>query len=440
MLLMTDGTVLVHQDNASRWDKLVPDRHGSYVNGGWRRIAPLPGGYSPLYFSSAVLPDGRVVVLGGEYDGGNDQVESNRGALYNPRTNAWRDLPSPPWWTHVGDAQSTVLADGRLLVANLDGSDAALLNPRTLTWTPTGTGKFDQNGEEGWALMPDGRVLTVDTENRGSELYDPATGAWSSAGTVPVSLVDADSEQGPLVSGPDGSTFVVGATGHTAIYHSAPRSRGRWSRGPNLPRFFGRQYVGADSAGARLPDGKVFFDASPPHYGSPTHFFLLAGDGRRLQGVEDNGTARRASAYNTRMLVLPNGDVLYDDSIRLYVFRHKGAPRASWRPRIGSVRRHLVRGRAYQLSGRQLAGRDQGAAYGDDFQDNTNYPLIRVVHGRSKKLTYARTFSWSSVSTAPGARSKTKFTLPRSTPLGRSRLVVVANGIASKPVTVTVLR
>lgn len=40
--------------------------------------------------------------------------------------------------------------------------------------------------------------------------------------------------------------------------------------------------------------------------------------------------------------------------------------------------------------------------------------------------------------TAPGTRSSTKFTLAPSTPKGKSTLVVVANGIASPPSTVTV--
>ena len=32
----------------------------------------MPAGYGPLYFGSAVLPDGRYIVEGGEYNNGND--------------------------------------------------------------------------------------------------------------------------------------------------------------------------------------------------------------------------------------------------------------------------------------------------------------------------------------------------------------------------------
>jgi hypothetical protein len=44
----------------------------------------------------------------------------------------------------------------------------------------------------------------------------------------------------------------------------------------------------------------------------------------------------------------------------------------------------------------------------------------------------------SSVSIAPGAFSSTKFTIPATTPAGPSTLVVIANGIASSPVSVMI--
>jgi hypothetical protein len=67
-LLLTDGTVIAHTACTSTWYKLTPDITGSYVNGTWQQIASLPGGYDPDAFASAVLPDGRVIIEGGEYN------------------------------------------------------------------------------------------------------------------------------------------------------------------------------------------------------------------------------------------------------------------------------------------------------------------------------------------------------------------------------------
>lgn len=69
--LLTDGTVMMQGNGDSVWYKLTPDNTGSYVNGTWSQLASLPPTYEPLYFASAVLADGRLVISGGEYNFGN---------------------------------------------------------------------------------------------------------------------------------------------------------------------------------------------------------------------------------------------------------------------------------------------------------------------------------------------------------------------------------
>jgi hypothetical protein len=121
------------------------------------------------------------------------------------------------------------------------------------------------------------------------------------------------------------------------------------------------------------------------------------------------------------------------------VYTAGGTPNRSWKPSITSLSSTtLAPGRTYTLSGKQLAGLDQGAAYGDDVQDNTNFPLVRITNSATGVVTYARTSDWTSVSVAPGTRSSTRFTVPSGTPAGKSTLVVVANGIASPPSTVKI--
>jgi hypothetical protein len=81
---------------------------------------------------------------------------------------------------------------------------------------------------------------------------------------------------------------------------------------------------------------------------------------------------------------------------------------------------------------------DQGNAYGDDVQNATNFPVVRITNVATGVVTYARTSHWTSVSVRPGTRSSTRFSLPPGTPKGKSALAVIANGIASAPSAVRV--
>jgi hypothetical protein len=198
------------------WWKLTPDQSGSYANGTWTQVASTPAGYSPLYHSSAALRDGRLIIEGGEYicdptTFNCNAVWTNLGAIYDPVADTWTPVNPPHGWTSVGDAQSVVLPDGTYMQANCCTSQAALLDPESLTWKPTGRGKYDPNDEEGWTLLPNGNVLTVDAyvpispfpyipTGKNFELYDSRRGRWRVAGSTPVQL-------GPGVLRPDGTVF-----------------------------------------------------------------------------------------------------------------------------------------------------------------------------------------------------------------------------------------
>jgi hypothetical protein len=473
MLLASDGTVLVHNEpdnnttgGTNAWWKLTPDSSGSYADGTWSQIASMPAAYTPLYFASAILPDGRMIVEGGEYIGEN-AVWSDRGEIYNPVTNKWASVAPPPHWTNMGDAASDVLADGTFMLQQPCNTcltnpaltvDDALLNAKTLTWKVIpATGKTDPNDEEGWTLEPNGKLLTIDLWAPGNtELFNPGTDSWSFAGSTAVGGSPINPwpvvEIGPQVEMPGGNTFVVGAGSSTqeaptACTTDAPTSTalyqyktGTWAAGPQIPAIGGQEYGSTDGPGSTLPDGNVLFDASACVYNTPTHFFLYNASSNAITQIADVPNAPNDTSYNTRLLALPNGQVLFDDgSNQMLVYTAGGTPKPSWAPSITSLSsRTLAPGRTYSLSGKQLAGLDPGATYGDDVQDNTNFPLVRITNSVTGVVTYARTSNWTSVSVAPGTRSSTGFTLPRGTPAGKSTLVVVANGIASPPSTVTI--
>ncbi len=188
------------------WWKLTPDEFGSYVNRTWTELASTPAGYSPLYHGSAVHPDGRVIIEGGEYNF-LTPVWTNLGAIYDPLTNTWAPVNPPTGWSTIGDAQSVVLFDGTYMQANCCTPQAALLESKALTWTSTGSGKFDVNDEEGWTLLPDKKVLTVnayvfqyDPAGMNSEFYNLASGKWHSAGSTVVQLWDSATNCGGAAS------------------------------------------------------------------------------------------------------------------------------------------------------------------------------------------------------------------------------------------------
>ncbi len=439
-LLLTDGTVIV-QGAGTAWWKLTPDITGSYLNGTWSEIASLPSNYDPLYFASAVLPDGRVVINGGEYNFGA-QVETNLGAIYDPTTNKWTALAGPTGWSEIGDAMSVILPNGTYMLGNCCGSTQALLNATTLTWTSTGTGKADPNAEEGWTLLPDGTVLTVDVENNTgdhSERYAPKSGKWGSAGSTIVDLASTSLEMGPAVLRPDGTVFNAGATKYTSVYHpGADGATGTWVPGPNFPDITGvGQLDIADGPAALLPDGNVLMVASPGSYETDSYFFEF--DGTNLNPVPGTPNAPSDSSYYFRMVVLPTGQILTTDgSNDVELYTSTGTYNTAWAPTITLVAKTLMHGKTYGIEGTLFNGMSQGAAYGDDAQSATNFPLVRVTNTSTGHVFYCRTHNHSSMAVASSATVSTQFDVPAGIETGASTLVVVANGIPSTPIRVTI--
>lgn len=255
--LLTDGRVLCQGNGESDWATLTPDSNGSYQNGTWVKVGSLQAGYVPLYFASAVLADGRVVIVGGEYNSGAFAL-TNQGAIFDPQKNTWSTLTPPSFWPFIGDSASSVLPNGKFLVGDKLLTQDALLDPATLTWTMSGSGgKSDFNAEEGWTLLPDGSILTADVKNApNAERYLPQRQRWINAGNTIVDLHSPPSEGcikygnnrcyfppgeiGPAILRPDGTVFATGSTpagsgtAHTAIYTPpttlTERERGRWVR------------------------------------------------------------------------------------------------------------------------------------------------------------------------------------------------------------------
>src|SRR2546425_2926888 len=442
MLLLTDGTVICQSSGGRDWWKLTPDNAGDYVKGTWSKLASMAN--SRLYFGSAVLQDGRVIVAGGEYsDGGS---EFNGVEIYDPVLDSWTSIAGPGW-ANIGDAITCVLADGRLLLGNIFSNGTAIFDPITETWS-AGPTKDDASDEETWTLLADGTVLTVECTNIPKvEKYVPSSNSWVSAGTTPSPIAEATmSEIGPALLLPNGRVFCVGGTGHTALYQppASSSSVGTWTSGPDFPESppgSGQLMKANDAPGCLLPNGRVLCTAGPAGatgFAFPTYFFEYDPGTNTLNAVPSPANAGGA-VYTGRMLLIPSGQVLFAaGGPDIQVYTPAGSPQAAWKPSITSYPTQLEVGLSYTLFGHQLNGLSQGVSYGDDAQMATNYPLVRLTYP-SGRVVYGRTFYHSTMAVATGAAlESTNFFVPWSAPIGTAELCLVANGISSDCVKVHV--
>ncbi len=443
--LLTDGTVLAQGVSTNKWYRLTPAANGSYRNGTWSTMADSVNG--PLYYASGILRDGRLIVVGGEYNFGAP-VWLLAAEMYNPITNTWTTLPTPAGWGLIGDAPGCVLPDGRFFVGEVTTTRTAIYNPATNTWAAAAN-KLASVGEESWSLLFDGSIHAVDCSNPpNAEKYIIAANTWVAAGATPQILVDSISEIGASVLLPDGRLFVIGATGYTAIYTVPPIANqpGSWVSGPSIPQVNPGEALGTvDAPAALLPNGRVLFSAGPitipASFQTPTYFFEFDPATNTISAVPRPSPINANDVpYFGRMLMLPTGQILYTHgTTTVNIYTPDGTYDPVWRPTITKCPHTLRPGRTFTLSGRQINGLSQCIYYGNDATQATNYPIVRLESTTTKRVIYCRTFDFSTMGLQTGTVVHTcRFRVPSGTPLGSYRLVVVANGIPSDPCTVTV--
>jgi hypothetical protein len=436
MLLLTDGAVMCQEQGGINWKKLTPDNQGSYLNGTWSDLAPMH--WTRRYYASAMLPDGRVIVSGGEYSNAGGHTDKTE--IYDPEVDTWTEIDPPPGWGNVGDSPCSVLADGKFFMGQYNSTKTAIYDPATDTWT-AGPLKASSSSEESWVLLPDDTVVTVRcNSSQRADKYDPASNTWVDGGTLPVNIIEiASSEIGAGVLMNDNRAFYAGATNHTALYStpSIATDPGTWVAGPDFPNYTKTgQSVGCkDSPSCLLTNGRILIAAGPvdgirDNYLTPTLFHEF--DGAAITRVSDPPNAT-GKPYIGRMLLLPTGQVLFAaQTNEVYIYTYFSCPDPAWRPQITSAPSIVLTFHSYTLSGRLFNGMSQAVGYGDDAMAATNYPLVRIKHLATGSVRYCRTFDHSTMGVATGSMIvSTNFTVPGDIEEGRSELCVVANGISS---------
>jgi hypothetical protein len=201
---------------------------------------------------ATLLRDGTVLVAGGR----NRTTGSLRGIasaeLYDPSSGTWRstgnmiDVPDYP--------AATLLRDGTVLVG---GGLAELYDPSSGVWRATGN-PIEGGRHEATALLANGKVLVAgggdDNSLASAELYDPSSGTWTATGRM--------SEGRTFITAtrlPDGRVLVAGGYGisNGSVVELASAElydpvSGTWTVTGSMSESRGR--LPTDTL---LPDGKV---------------------------------------------------------------------------------------------------------------------------------------------------------------------------------------
>jgi hypothetical protein len=445
MLLLSDGTVMcaTNSTNPYAWYRLTPDDHGSYINATWTPLASMY--YSRSAFASQVLPNGKVFVAGGEYGYGFARAE-----IYDPLANTWMEADPPaslldPTQDVFSDAISVVIANGTVMIMPVHPKvygGTLIYDPVANAWSagPVLANNAYYQEECSWAKLADGSIITIDPSDQKSERYIPSLNQWVPDADVPVNLWSSDGvEIGAALTLTNGKALFFGANGTNAIYTpSGNASPGAWAAAAVAPGGLGE----ADLPAAMMVNGKILCTMGTGCHtggcGGPWYFYEYQYDASG--GSFTPVTYPIPVNYSPgKMLDLPDGTVLLSYfNTQLYVYTPDGSPLAAGKPAITSITAKADG--SYHLVGTKLNGMSEGATYGDDAQMNSNYPLVRLgATDGSGGVYYARTYNWSSTGILTGNTPvTTEFTLPASVLAGGGTnysLVVVANGIASDPVT-----
>jgi hypothetical protein len=263
---------------------------------------------------AAPLPDGRVLVAGGE-----DMNPWSSAEIYDPATGSFSALGIGSLSKPREEAAAAALPDGDILIAggasppnggNL--ADAELFDPVTGTFSAAGLGHMaaPRVGPAA-ASLPGGEVLIVGGFDgrdpvSSAEVFDPATLRFSSLGIGAMSTGRWGPVAAPL---PDGKVLVAGGATRDGITASAEvfdPATGQFSSAGvgqmTTPRAF--------AMAAPLPDGKVLITggissnggdplSSAEVFDPKTGQFSSAGVGQMTTGRMEAGVAP-----------LPDGDVL----------------------------------------------------------------------------------------------------------------------------------
>jgi N-acetylneuraminic acid mutarotase len=190
--LLLDGRVLVAggRGSGSTFNPFASAEIYDPTTRSWTATGSMAEAHS--LHAATLLPDGRVLVTGGQGWTGDRYQDVASAELYDPATGSWTatGMMLKARFSHT----ATLLPDGRVLVTGGSAIDngppmlasAEVWDPSSGTWTATESMTEARTGHTA-TLLPDGKVLVAGGLGTGgnlasAELYDPSSGTWSATG------------------------------------------------------------------------------------------------------------------------------------------------------------------------------------------------------------------------------------------------------------------
>ncbi|HUP68874.1 MAG TPA: kelch repeat-containing protein [Acidimicrobiales bacterium] len=252
--LLADGSVLVvggDRDNASDTGLTTAERFHPQerpATGWWSPAGTLSSAIAG--HTASLLPDGRVLVVGGCTDKRCSSGPAPSTYIYDPESNSWTAGPTMAY--SRGKHTATTMADGKVLVAGgcsgvvtreaactAYSATAEVFDPASETWGAASP-LLEARERHAAALLPGGKVLATggssskagsDVVLTSAELYDPIADTWSPAAELLTRRGDHDVvvlPEGPAsVCGANcGKMFIVGHLQSSELYAPPPEVTG----------------------------------------------------------------------------------------------------------------------------------------------------------------------------------------------------------------------
>ena len=221
--LLSDGRVLVaggetNQGGADR--SLASAELYDPATETWNLVASM--NLARWGHTATLLPNGQVLVVGGETSQNGSAHTLASAEIYDPGTNRWRMVAPPALGRSHHTA--TLLPNGQVLVVGGDTTDAAgtdaitptaeLYDSASNSWTPVGALAVPR-GDHTATMLPNGQVLITGGETQAgggdtaltssAEVFDAASRTWTATGTLTTGRAH---HTATLL--PDGRVLVVG--------------------------------------------------------------------------------------------------------------------------------------------------------------------------------------------------------------------------------------